>query len=95
MKVISADSAVGRRDLPRQEKLIGWWRLQGSGSPVSEQQQSPESSAPLHSSSEDTDSARFRTAPAGLCSFASLAVPRIDWMVKLERGAAEHLLPLS
>lgn len=74
---------------------------------MSEQKQSAESSPPLHSSSEDTDSERLRGGGGGgggggplESSFvpergASDGVPRMDWMVKLEIGPDEHLLPLS
>lgn len=72
---------------------------------MSEQKQSAESSPPLHSSSEDTDRERLRGGGGGgggaLESSlvpgrgASDGVPRIDWMVKLEIGPDEHLLPLS
>lgn len=68
---------------------------------MSEQKQSAESSPPLHSSSEDTDSERLRGGSGPLESSlvpergASDGVPKIDWMVKLEIGPDEHLLPLS
>lgn len=68
---------------------------------MSEQKQSAESSPPLHSSSEDTDSERLRGCGGPLESSlfpergASDGVPKIDWMVKLEIGPDEHLLPLS
>lgn len=68
---------------------------------MSEQKQSAESSPPLHSSSEDTDSERLRGGGGPLESSlvperaASDCVPKIDWMVKLEIGPDEHLLPLS
>lgn len=75
---------------------------------MSEQKQSAESSPPLHSSSEDTDSERLLGGGGGggggggplESSFvpergASDCVPRMDWMVKLEIGPDEHLLPLS
>lgn len=68
---------------------------------MSEQKQSAESSPPLHSSSEDTDSERLRGGGGPLeISLvpergASDGVPKIDWMVKLEIGPDEHLLPLS
>lgn len=69
---------------------------------MSEQKQSAESSPPLHSSSEDTDSERLRGAGGAPLESslvpergASDGVPKIDWMVKLEIGPDEHLLPLS
>lgn len=69
---------------------------------MSEQKQSAESSPPLHSSSEDTDSERLRAAGDSPLESslvpergASADVPKIDWMVKLEIGPDEHLLPLS
>lgn len=70
---------------------------------MSEQKQSAESSPPLHSSSEDTDSERLRGGGGGGPLESSLVpergasdgVPKIDWMVKLEIGPDEHLLPLS
>lgn len=69
---------------------------------MSEQKQSAESSPPLHSSSEDTDRERLRGAGGGTLESslvpergASDGVPKIDWMVKLEIGPDEHLLPLS
>lgn len=68
---------------------------------MSEQKQSAESSPPLHSSSEDTDSERLRGGGGTLERSlvpergASDGVPKIDWMVKLEIGPDEHLLPLS
>lgn len=75
---------------------------------MSEQKQSAESSPPLHSSSEDTDSERL----LGGCGSGSGSgsggplessldaergasdggVPKMDWMVKLEIGPDEHLL---
>lgn len=68
---------------------------------MSEQKQSAESSPPLHSS-EDTDRERLRGGGSGPLESslfpergASDGVPKIDWMVKLEIGPDEHLLPLS
>lgn len=68
-----------------------------SGRPGSEQKQS---SPPLHSSSDDTERVRFLGCGGLQLSFPaeralSDGVPNIDWMVKLEIGAGEHLLPLS
>lgn len=62
---------------------------------MSEQKQSAESSPPLHSSSDDTDSERLRGAGGGPLESSSDGVPKIDWIVKLEIGPDEHLLPLS
>lgn len=90
--------------IPRQEKLWGWCCVQRSLWPVSEQKQSAESSPPLHSSSEDTDRERLRGGGGGGAPLESSlvpergssdAVPKMDWMVKLEIGPDEHLLPLS
>ena len=92
--------------LPKHEKLCVGCCVHGSLWPVSEQKQSAdESSPPLHSSSEDTDRERLRGGGRSPLEESSLvpergdsergAVPKIDWMVKLEIGAAEHLLPLS
>lgn len=76
--------------------------MHGSLWPVSEQKQSAESSPPLQSSSDDTDSDRLRGAGGGPLESSlvpergsSDGVPKIDWIVKLEIGPDEHLLPLS
>lgn len=86
---------------PKHEKLSGWCWLHGSLWPGSEQKQSAESSPPLHSSSEETESKRVLASCSPLeVSFApdrgfSDDLPNIDWIVKVEIGAEEHLLPLS
>ncbi|TNN63352.1 hypothetical protein EYF80_026454 [Liparis tanakae] len=92
-----------REQEEEERKLWAWFRVHGSLWPVSEQKQSAESSPPLHSSSEDTDRERLRADGGGGPFASSLlterggsdGVPRIDWMVKLEIGPDEHLLPLS